>query len=243
MPVRWAEDVAPVLVRGIAQGRVDGQANTEMRSRSCWLRGVFLLGSWLRGDSLPHRFRLLFGRWLWCWLLCGVCPRPCAPASHPNRSSTRVVGWSASDRESPRSDCQGRTSMASALLAVLGSPGLRAGVCTTASLVRWVVRPAQRTASYSTPSAMTGFTANVFLSLNRVSFQEAFEVLEPDDGKLSRPVLRGPGLSNGVRLLDRRCRLATVFCWRICEGQTDGGSDHSHVPSPLHLYTRHLFIL
>jgi hypothetical protein len=27
-------------------------------------------------------------------------------------------------------------------------------------------------------------------------------VLEPDDGKLSRPVLRGPGLSNGVRLLD-----------------------------------------
>jgi hypothetical protein len=31
---------------------------------------------------------------------------------------------------------------------------------------------------------------------------EAFEVLEPDDGKLSRPVLRGPGPSNGVRLLD-----------------------------------------
>lgn len=27
-------------------------------------------------------------------------------------------------------------------------------------------------------------------------------MLEPDDGKLSRPVLRGLGLSNGVRLLD-----------------------------------------
>jgi hypothetical protein len=49
---------------------------------------------------------------------------------------------------------------------------------------------------------MTGFIAYVFLSLNRVSFQEAFEALEPDDGKLSRPVLRGPGLSNGVRPLD-----------------------------------------
>ena len=49
---------------------------------------------------------------------------------------------------------------------------------------------------------MTGFIAYVFPYPNRVSFQEAFEVLEPDDGKLSRPVLRGPGLSNGVRLLD-----------------------------------------
>ena len=36
-----------------------------------------------------------------------------------------------------------------------------------------------------------------------MSVQEAFEALEPDDGKLSRPVLRGPGLSNGVRPLDR----------------------------------------
>jgi hypothetical protein len=32
--------------------------------------------------------------------------------------------------------------------------------------------------------------------------QRGFEVLEPDDGKLSRPVLRGPGLSDRVRLLD-----------------------------------------
>ncbi len=49
---------------------------------------------------------------------------------------------------------------------------------------------------------MTGFIASIFLYPNRVSLKEAFEVLEPDDGKLSRPVLRGPGLSDGVRLLD-----------------------------------------
>jgi hypothetical protein len=49
---------------------------------------------------------------------------------------------------------------------------------------------------------MTGFIAYGFLYPNRVSFHEAFEVLEPDDGKLSRPVLRGPGPRNGVRLLD-----------------------------------------
>jgi hypothetical protein len=48
---------------------------------------------------------------------------------------------------------------------------------------------------------MTGFIACVFLFPNRVSFIEAFEVLEPDDGKLSRPVLRGLGSSNGARLL------------------------------------------
>src|ERR1017187_10061127 len=49
---------------------------------------------------------------------------------------------------------------------------------------------------------MTGFTACVFLYPNRVSLNEAFEVLEPEDGKPSRPVLRGPGPSNGARLLD-----------------------------------------
>jgi hypothetical protein len=50
---------------------------------------------------------------------------------------------------------------------------------------------------------MTGFIAYVSLYPNRVSLHEALEVLEPDDGKLSRPVLRGPGPSNGARLLDR----------------------------------------
>ena len=51
------------------------------------------------------------------------------------------------------------------------------------------------------PNAMTGFIASVFLFSNRVCHWQAFEVLEPDDGKLSRPVLRGPDPSNGVRLL------------------------------------------
>ena len=60
-----------------------------------------------------------------------------------------------------------------------------------------------RTAFCFIPSAMTGFIAYVSLYPNRVSSNEAFEVLEPDDGKLSRPVLRGPNPSNGVRLLGR----------------------------------------
>ncbi len=50
---------------------------------------------------------------------------------------------------------------------------------------------------------MTGFTVYVFLSPNRV-FSEAFEVLEPDDGKLSCPVLRGPGGRKAAWLLDLR---------------------------------------
>ena len=52
------------------------------------------------------------------------------------------------------------------------------------------------------PSAMTEFIAYVFLYPNRVPLKGALEVLEPDDGKLSCPVLRGPNPSNGVRLLD-----------------------------------------
>jgi len=62
----------------------------------------------------------------------------------------------------------------------------------------------QTTASCSIQSATTGFTANVFPYRSRVSLKEAFEGLEPDDGKLSRPVLRGPGPSNGVWLLGRQ---------------------------------------
>jgi len=90
------------------------------------------------------------------------------------------------------------------------SPESRDGACTAASPASWVVRPVPRTASYFIPSATTGFTVCVFLYPNRVSLHEAFEVLEPDDRKLSRPVLRGPGPSNGIRLLDRhvlRCFL------------------------------------
>jgi hypothetical protein len=54
------------------------------------------------------------------------------------------------------------------------------------------------------PDAITGFIAYVILYPNRVPFKGALEVLEPDDGKLSRPVLRGRNPSNGVRLLDRQ---------------------------------------
>jgi hypothetical protein len=96
----------------------------------------------------------------------------------------------------------GMNSAVSARFAIPKSPGFRAGVCTIASLARWVVRLAQRTVSCFIPSAMTGFIIYVFPYPNRISFQEAFEVLEPDEGKLSCPVLRGPGLSNEVRLLD-----------------------------------------
>jgi hypothetical protein len=40
---------------------------------------------------------------------------------------------------------------------------------------------------------MTGFIVSVFPFQNRVSSKEAFEGLELGEGKLSRPVLRGPG--------------------------------------------------
>jgi hypothetical protein len=69
---------------------------------------------------------------------------------------------------------------------------------------------------------MTGFIAYVFPYPNRVSFQEAFEVLEPDDGKLSRPVLRGPVLSNGVRLLDRGRCLGWAFIGISGKGRLTG---------------------
>jgi tetratricopeptide (TPR) repeat protein len=62
-------------------------------------------------------------------------------------------------------------------------------------------RIGSRTASYFIPSAMTGFIVSVFPFRNRVSFKEAFEGLELGEGKLSRPVLRGPGGRKAARLL------------------------------------------
>ena len=59
----------------------------------------------------------------------------------------------------------------------------------------------QKTAFCFIQSATTGFTANVFPYHIRVSLKEAFEGPEPDDGRLSRPVLRGPAPSNGGWLL------------------------------------------
>ncbi len=58
-----------------------------------------------------------------------------------------------------------------------------------------------RTAFYFIPSAMTGFIVSVFPFRNRVSLMEAFEGLELGEGKLSRPVLRGPGGRKAAWLL------------------------------------------
>ena len=88
-----------------------------------------------------------------------------------------------------------------ALCAIPKSLGPRAGAFTTALPVCWVVRKARRTAFSFIRSAMTAFTTNVFLSLNRVSPKEAFEGLELCERKLSCTVLIGLDGSNPVRLL------------------------------------------
>jgi hypothetical protein len=49
---------------------------------------------------------------------------------------------------------------------------------------------------------MTGYIVSVFPFRNRVSSEEAFEGLELGEGKLSRPVLRGPGGRKAAWLLD-----------------------------------------
>jgi hypothetical protein len=61
-----------------------------------------------------------------------------------------------------------------------------------------------RTAFYFIQSAMTGFIVSLSPHPNRVSFSEAFEWLEPDEGKLSSPVLRGPGSREAAWLLGSR---------------------------------------
>jgi hypothetical protein len=48
---------------------------------------------------------------------------------------------------------------------------------------------------------MTGSIVSVSPFRNRVSFKEAFEGLELGEGKLSRPVLRGPGGREAAWLL------------------------------------------
>jgi hypothetical protein len=51
---------------------------------------------------------------------------------------------------------------------------------------------------------MTGFIVSVFLFRNRASSKEAFEGLELGEGKLSRPVLRGPGGRKAAWLLGNK---------------------------------------
>jgi hypothetical protein len=69
---------------------------------------------------------------------------------------------------------------------------------------------------------MTGFIVSVFPFRNRVSSKEAFEGLELGEGKLSRPVLRGPGGRKAAWLLGSNgsgtcclseVRLREFVCW------------------------------
>jgi hypothetical protein len=66
---------------------------------------------------------------------------------------------------------------------------------------------------------MTGFIVSVFLFRNRVSSKEAFEGLELGEGKLSRPVLRGPGGRKAAWLLgSNRRRQIKEIPWRLPKG-------------------------
>jgi hypothetical protein len=57
---------------------------------------------------------------------------------------------------------------------------------------------------------MTGFIVSVFPFRNRVSSKEAFEGLELGEGKLSRPVLRGPGGRKTAWLLGNTDLMASI---------------------------------
>jgi hypothetical protein len=67
-----------------------------------------------------------------------------------------------------------------------------------------------KTAFYFIQNAMTRFTARIFPYQSRVSLKEAFEGLEPDEGKLSRPVLRGLGSRKAAWLLGYRSPIGVV---------------------------------
>jgi len=81
---------------------------------------------------------------------------------------------------------------------------------------------------------MTGFIVSVFPFRNRVSSKEAFEGLELGEGKLSRPVLRGPGGCKVAWLLGTNpdyflfaddspktyCDFRQRSFWTVCERST-----------------------
>ena len=95
----------------------------------------------------------------------------------------------------------GTRSAVSVLCALRKSLNLRDGACTIAFPARRVARLVQRTVSCFTQSATATSITGVYPFPNRVS-SEAFEGLEPCEGKLSRTVLRGLDGSNPVQLLD-----------------------------------------
>jgi len=95
----------------------------------------------------------------------------------------------------------GMNNVDSARSAIPKSLGSQAGACIIASPVCWAVPLVPRTAFSFIPSAMTGFIVSVFPFRNRVSAKEAFEGLELGEGKLSRPVLRGPSGRKAAWLL------------------------------------------
>ena len=68
---------------------------------------------------------------------------------------------------------------------------------------------------------MTGFIVSVFPFRNRVSSKEAFEGLELGEGKLSRPVLRGPGGRKAARLLGSNGVLTRVAVSYRCHASGD----------------------
>jgi len=75
---------------------------------------------------------------------------------------------------------------------------------------------------------MIGFMVNIFPFRSRVSFKEAFEGLELGEGKLSCPVLRGPGGRKAAWLLGDR----SVNCgrkYRISTNRTSGESARFHM--------------
>jgi hypothetical protein len=76
---------------------------------------------------------------------------------------------------------------------------------------------------------MTGFIVSVFPFRNRVSSKEAFAVLELGEGKLSRPVLRGPGGRKTAWLLGQldsptQPIVTYLACRRICLTATGQGA-------------------
>jgi hypothetical protein len=70
---------------------------------------------------------------------------------------------------------------------------------------------------------MTGFIVSVFPFRNRVSSKEAFEGLELGEGKLSRPVLRGPGGRKAAWLLGSWDGTIAKYRVRCDPGRTRDG--------------------